>query len=515
MDWLKQPEAEIPTERPVRPERQAWTILIVDDEEGVHTVTKLALKGFEFGGIPLQFLDAYSGAEAIKITRERDDIAVILMDVVMDTDDDGLRAINAIRQDVGNRLTRIILRTGHPGQAPEDDIIREYDIDDYKCKTELTRKRLSTSIYAAIRSYRDMRTLERSRSGLESVIRASTDLLAIHGIAEFASGVLTQMSALLHSSKSGFVMRKHGFASLDDALDPPIIAAIGKFAAASGLKDIAKLDEAAYQYVDQRFKIPGTEFTEGAFVHCIESPACRHLLIYLESDQPWSSLDRHVLELFSHNVAVGLDRLYLNQQLVETQKNLIIMLGEAIEKRSMEAGKHVHRVAEFSALLAQLVGLSKDEVETLRMAAPLHDIGKIAIEDAILNKPGRHTDAESARMREHAEIGAQILSGHDLPVLDAASHVAGGHHENWDGSGYPKQLAGEAIHIYGRIVALTDVFDALLSDRCYKNAWPIEKVVTFIREQRGIKFDPTLVDLMLDNIDAFLKIRETLSDQRP
>lgn len=512
MDWLKQPEADTTPERAVRPDRLAWTVLIVDDEEAVHSVTKLALKGFEFAGIPLSFLDAYSGAEAVKITRERDDIAVILMDVVMDTDDDGLRAINTIRQEVGNRLTRIILRTGHPGQAPEDSIIREYDIDDYKCKTELTRERLSTSVYAAIRSYRDMRTLERSRAGLESVIRASTDLLAIRGISEFASGVLTQMAALLHASKSGFVVRKHGFASLDDALDPPIIAAIGKFEAASGLKDIAKLDEAAYRYVDQRFKVPGTDFTDGSFVHCIESPACRHLLIYLESDQPWSSLDRQVLELFSHNVAVGLDRLYLNQQLVETQKNLILMLGEAIEKRSMEAGKHVQRVAEYSALLAQLAGLSKDQVETLRMAAPLHDIGKIAIEDAILNKPGQHTEAESVRMRDHAIIGANILSGHDLPVLDAASHIASGHHENWDGSGYPYQQAGKDIHIYGRIVALTDVFDALRSTRCYKDAWETDKVVEFIRSQRGIKFDPELVDLMLENLDQFLKIGESLPD---
>lgn len=512
MDWLKKADEHTTEQRQTRPERLAWNILIVDDEEGVHSVTKLALKGFEFEGIPLHFLDAYSGAQAIEITRERDDIAVILMDVVMDTDDDGLRAINAIREDVGNKLSRIILRTGHPGQAPEDDIIRQYDIDDYKCKTELTRKRLSTSVYAAIRSFRDMRTLERSRAGLESVIRASTDLLAIQGISDFAAGVLTQMAALLHASKSGFVIRKHGFASLDDALDPPIIAAIGKFESASGLKDIAAVDEAAYRYVDQRFKVPGTEFTEGTFVHCIESPSCRHLLIYIESDQPWSSLDRHVLELFSHNVAVGLDRLYLNQQLVETQKNLIIMLGEAIEKRSMEAGKHVHRVAEYSALLARLVGLSDNEVETLRMAAPLHDIGKIAIEDAILNKPGRHTEEESARMREHASIGANILSGHDLPVLDAASHVASGHHENWDGSGYPNHQAGQDIHIYGRIVALTDVFDALRSDRCYKKAWEIDKVVEFIRSQRGIKFDPQLVDLMLENLDDFLKIGESLPD---
>ena len=115
-------------------------------------------------------------------------------------------------------------------------------------------------------------------------------------------------------------------------------------------------------------------------------------------------------------------------------------------------------------------------------------------------------------MREHAMIGARILSGHELPILDAASHVAAGHHENWDGSGYPEGIHGEDIHIYGRIVALTDVFDALRSDRCYKAAWPLDKTMDFIREQRGVKFDPQLVDLLCDNLDQFLEISDKLPD---
>jgi putative nucleotidyltransferase with HDIG domain len=221
-------------------------------------------------------------------------------------------------------------------------------------------------------------------------------------------------------------------------------------------------------------------------------------------------LDHQVLDLFSHNVAVALDNLYLNRQVLQTQEGLILMLGEAIEMRSMEAGQHVHRVAEYSALLGGLLGMSKQEVELLRMAAPLHDIGKIAIEDSILNKPGRHSPDESVRMKEHAAIGAKILTGHGLPILDAASQVAAGHQENWDGSGYPAGKKGEDIHIYGRIVALADVFDALKSDRCYKKAWSLEKTLEFVREQRGIKFDPALVDLLCDNLDRFEDIATRL-----
>ena len=513
MDWLKSSGGPKKAQnQPARSDRQAWTILIVDDEESIHAVTRMALRDFTFSNQPLEFLDAYSGKEAIEIVKSRSDIAIILMDVVMDTDDDGLKAVHTIRNELENHLTRIILRTGHPGQAPEIEIIAKYDIDDYKEKTELTKNRLFTSVYAGIRAYRDLRALERNRQGLETVIKASTHLLGVRGIAEFAQGVLSQLSALLHEEVDGVFARDHGFASLKDSLQDPIIAATGRFDGATTLQDVTAINTESEQRIDTVVSKPGTQFGDGWFAHCIESPSKRRLILYLESRQEWSPLDRRVLKLFSHNVAMGLDNLYLTNQIMDTQRGLVLMLGEAIEMRSMEAGKHVHRVGEFSALLAKLAGLEAEQVDTLRIAAPLHDVGKIAIEDAILNKPGRHTEDEGARMREHAAIGAKLLSGHKLPILDAASQVAAGHHECWDGSGYPAGTKGEETHIYGRIVAITDVFDALCSARCYKTAWPIEQAVAFISERRGTKFDPKLVDLFCDNLDAFKEISQRLGD---
>ncbi|MGB0898977.1 MAG: HD-GYP domain-containing protein, partial [Psychrobium sp.] len=173
---------------------------------------------------------------------------------------------------------------------------------------------------------------------------------------------------------------------------------------------------------------------------------------------------------------------------------------------------HVKRVAYYSALLAELVGLPEDEVELIKSASPLHDVGKIAIPDAVLNKPGRLDSEEWEIMKTHALKGYNVLNGAGLVLLDIAATIALTHHEKWDGSGYPRGLAKDEIHLYGRITAIADVFDALGSDRCYKKAWPLEKILTLFREERGKHFDPRLIDLMMNNLDRFLEIRDKYQD---
>ena len=142
----------------------------------------------------------------------------------------------------------------------------------------------------------------------------------------------------------------------------------------------------------------------------------------------------------------------------------------------------------------------------------MHDAGKIGIPDSILNKPGKLTEDEFRIMQNHTVMGYDILKGSQRPILKAAAVVAHEHHEKWNGKGYPRGLAGEDIHIYGRIVALADVFDALGSDRCYKAAWPNERIFSLLREERGNHFDPVLIDLFFDNLDEFLRIKRDLPD---
>lgn len=190
----------------------------------------------------------------------------------------------------------------------------------------------------------------------------------------------------------------------------------------------------------------------------------------------------------------------------------IAAMREAVEARSRETGAHVRRVAEYARLLGQLAGLDAQNTQLLYLAAPLHDAGKIAIPDDVLHKPGRHTAAESVIMRSHAELGRQFFVDHDSPVLRAAAIVAGQHHERWDGQGYPNGIRGEEIHIFGRVTALADVFDALTHPRCYKEAWPLDRALEYLVRESGSRFDPTLVELFMQNLDQFLDIYERLRD---
>lgn len=201
-----------------------------------------------------------------------------------------------------------------------------------------------------------------------------------------------------------------------------------------------------------------------------------------------------------------------NKEIEEIQKEIIFTMGSIAEFRSKETGEHIKRVAKYSRILATAYGLCEDEVNMLELASPMHDIGKIAIPDAILNKPGILTNEEFEIIKTHAQKGHDMLEISNRPLLKVASQIALSHHEKYDGTGYPNNLKAEDIPIFGRITALADVFDALGSDRCYKKAWELEKVFEFIKEQKGKHFDPKLVELFFENLDQILNIRDDYKD---
>ncbi len=196
------------------------------------------------------------------------------------------------------------------------------------------------------------------------------------------------------------------------------------------------------------------------------------------------------------------------EQILSAQKEIIYTLGEMGELRSKETGDHVNRVALYSALLARHYGLADEEVEMLKMASPMHDIGKVAISDAILLKPGKLSDEEFVQMREHASIGYEIFKKSSHRLLQMAAIISHEHHEKWDGTGYPRGLSGTDISICGRITAVADVFDALSNDRVYKKAWPLEEVIDFMKDESGKSFEPRLVDILLEHIDDILQIKQ-------
>lgn len=202
----------------------------------------------------------------------------------------------------------------------------------------------------------------------------------------------------------------------------------------------------------------------------------------------------------------------LNQEIEDTQKEVIFTMGAIGESRSRETGNHVKRVAEYSKILALHYGLDEEEAEMLKLASPMHDIGKIGIPDRVLNKPGRFDEEERAIMDTHAMLGYEMLKYSTRPLLKIAAIVAKDHHEKYDGTGYPEQKSGEEIHIYGRITALADVFDALGSERVYKSAWDDEKIFALFQSERGKHFDPKLIDIFFEHLDEFLHVREQMRD---
>jgi response regulator RpfG family c-di-GMP phosphodiesterase len=201
----------------------------------------------------------------------------------------------------------------------------------------------------------------------------------------------------------------------------------------------------------------------------------------------------------------------LYREIEDTQKEVVFTLGMIAEERCNETSTHVKRVAEYSLILSRLAGLSEKEAHEVKYASPMHDIGKIGIPDAILKKSGKLTEEEFETMRSHATIGYEILKHSDKSILKSAAIIAHEHHEKYNGRGYPRGLQGEEIHIYARIVAIADVFDALGSDRIYKKAWPLEEIMNFFEKEKGEHFDPVLTNLFLSNIELFVAAREKIN----
>ncbi|MFC5471704.1 HD domain-containing phosphohydrolase [Cohnella suwonensis] len=227
----------------------------------------------------------------------------------------------------------------------------------------------------------------------------------------------------------------------------------------------------------------------------------------------FTSRDLEMLTLAASYAGKSLESVMLHQEIIDTQREIIFTMGEIGEIRSTETGNHVKRVAEYSYILARGLGLSATEAEMLRTASPMHDIGKVAIPDAVLNKPGKLTPSEYEIIKSHTKIGYQLLKGSKRELLRAAAIVAEQHHEKWDGTGYPLGRKGEDIHIYGRITAVADVFDALSAERVYKAAWPLDKIENLFREERGRHFDPAIVDVFFEKLPKLLEVRGQLTDK--
>lgn len=279
----------------------------------------------------------------------------------------------------------------------------------------------------------------------------------------------------------------------------------------------------------RRFRmLPGKADTPLLMVTAAEDRQLRHRALTLGINdflnKPFDQIElqaraRNMLALRSSQKKLANRALLLADEVAKAtseiaarERETLLCLGRAAEHRDPETHEHIIRMSNYSQLIAQRMGLPEDECELMLSASPLHDIGKIGTPDHILLKPGKLTPAEFEIMRQHTVIGEKILSNSASPILQAGAQIAISHHEKFDGTGYPNGLKGKAIPLYGRIVAVADVFDALTSERPYKKAWDLDRANSLIVESRGGHFDPDVVDAFFDVYDQVLEIKARYQD---
>ncbi|MEI8393104.1 MAG: DUF3369 domain-containing protein [Rhodospirillaceae bacterium] len=506
-----------------------WKMLVVDDEPEVHSITRLVLADFAFKGRSARFFSAYSAAEAISILEQEKDIALILLDVVMETDDAGLKLVHHIREVMNNRHVRIILRTGQPGQAPERSVILEYDINDYKAKTQLTAQQLFTCTVAALRSYEDLIAIDTNRRGLEKIIEASSSLSKTRSMQLFAAGVLTQLSAIIGAGPDAILCVQRGDFRRRDCNSLYVLAGSGRYETLINRplenhvepEIIAKVKLCLYS---KRNLFEPTSCA--MYIHTISG---RENVVYMGSNRILNKLDQHLIELFCDKITIGFENITLYEQLLRSQHATIATLAELAETAQIDVGSVIApesdgetdseqyteslRISTIAGSITEQLRsdghfrsiISNPFVEMIGLASMLHDVGNIAVADRILRKSGRLEADERRIMELHTKRGSSILNRacrmvDGLNYLELGAEIARHHHENFDGSGYPDGLAGNDIPLAARIVAVADTFDALISSRPYRNALSETDAIAEVKAQSGKRFDPVIVD-------AFLKSR--------
>ncbi|TVQ25076.1 MAG: DUF3369 domain-containing protein [Spirochaetaceae bacterium] len=465
----------------------AWRVLVVDDEEIVHRVTAMILNGFTHDGRAVEMISARSAQDARHACVRHADIAVAIVDVVMESDDAGLQLVRWIRNDLGNRAMRIILRTGQPGRAPEDEIIQQYEINDYKEKTELTGTRLITAVIVALRGYQDIVRIEQGIHGFETIATATAEFWKTRSLADFAAVAIRQIGRLL-----GTGGQVDGIAIQERDGIGSAIAYTGAFRSLAEERPDDMTRRIA-EIAEESRSAQCPVIRDERFVMTLDRTGQR-VVLYAALPSQVDETSRPLLATLASSISIAYDSLSMTLIRSQSQRETAYLLGELVERRSGDTGNHVRRVGRIVGLLSECNGEPPEVVESRRLASSLHDVGKVGVPDRILTKPGSLSPEELTVMRDHTVFGHDLLSSINDDVMRLAAVIARSHHERWNGSGYPDRLIGESIPIEARMTAIADVFDSLTHARVYERAWDVSDAFLHIIERGGSDFDPGLTE---------------------
>lgn len=439
----------------------------------------------------------------------------------MEEDDSGLQMVRKIREDLNNNFVRIILRTGQPGMAPERDVIYQYDINDYKEKQELTADKLYTTVISSIRAYEGIMRIERSRQGLRHLISSAGKLFSADSHDKLISSLLDQILSLTGMEENAFfgqdavfIGEKQSPINSDDC-ELCVVGGIGRYSKETGNSINAVVSHEVFKIIREVQESEKSVFSKEFSVIHMCKPFNKGIIFIEGNNIVPDNMEQDLLELLGCEASNARQNVLLNEELDTTLKEVVYMLGTLTEFRSEETQNHIIRVSKFAGLLGERIGLDYAKNKLLRLAATMHDVGKIGIPDHILNKPGKLTQEEFEIMKTHTTIGLESLKFSDRPLFKTAAIIAHQHQEKWNGSGYPQGLAGEDIHLYARITAIADVFDALSYKRCYSDAWDYQKVKQHMLNDSGSHFEPQLLELFFSEEDAILEIMEKYKNGLP
>jgi len=496
-------------------------ILVVDDEIVIRELMAdiLTDEGYRVVMAP-------DGPRALEEIRGNTDIVVLFTDIMM-PQMDGIQLIREARQ-IRPTLVPIVM-TGYATletaraavkEGAYDYVLKPFNLSEIKMAVTnaLDRRRLSDE-NARLREITDLFQISESIASirdeehlLDFVFEAAMDRLE------------AERGSLMLVTKDGNalrVVRSKGLPEEANNAEVPIGAGISGWVAENMTPLLIENIDDNPELEDKSWKLAGKSFISvplerkaknldpAEWATADQYPVIAVLNVAeKEGGGQFTESDLKSLSIVANHAAAAIENVRLIHDVEEGQREIVFTLGEIVETRSRETGSHVKRVAEYSKVLGLKSGLPAAEAEVLRLASPLHDVGKVGIPDAVLNKPGKLTPEEFDVIKTHAQLGYDMLKVSTGRILQSAAIIALEHHEKFNGTGYPLGLKGKDIHIYGRITGIADVFDALGVKRVYKDAWPLEKILNMFREERGEHFDPELLDVFFANLEEILAIRD-------
>src|SRR5438046_663023 len=390
-------------------------IAVIDDEPAVHDGTRFALSDYRLNGQGLEILSAYSAAEGRELMRRNTDVAVVLLDVIMETDTAGLSLVEFIRKELKNETVRVILRTGQPGQAPERRVIVDYDINDYKAKTELTSDKLFTSLTAALRSYQQLQRMVETRRGLEIIIEAASTLFDFKSMQRLAEGVLTQIGSLLNVECAGILVLREA----QDAREPfAVLAGSGCYSRFIGSDVSQILDSDLRQLVAEAFARRHHEFSARRSVLYLTTMSGREVVVVLEAPRQLSSTDRTLVEIFCSRLSIAFDNVILYEQLQRANTRL----EERVAQRTQDLTTANRRLAAQWARLRQANSFKSEILGTIAhdLKNPLAVIlGRTEILKEMIAGAGALNDGVEAQLAHRSDAANRLTGMVDDLVSDA------------------------------------------------------------------------------------------------